>query len=86
MHNSEIITKFSSTFSNLVGVFKSLDYSADLKSVSLFNEALCKVSPIMKESWMKHMVKINVCLPNWEHFNVWLSENIDLQDPAYKRS
>ena len=41
MHNSESIIIFASTAPNLVGFFKSPYYSADLKGVSLLNQALC---------------------------------------------
>ena len=57
MHNRDNIINYSAVISILVGVFKSLSYDADLRSVSLLNQAVHKLQPNMKESWSLLTVK-----------------------------
>ena len=51
LHNIDNIINYSAAISSLVGVFKSLSFDADLKSASLVNQAVQKLSSNMKESW-----------------------------------
>ena len=50
-HSSENVISFSSVISRLVVVFQSLSIQDDLKSVTLFNQAVGKLKPILKEAW-----------------------------------
>ena len=74
MCNYESIINFALTVSNLVAVFKYLSYCANLKGVSLLNQALCKLPPNVRESWMMHTVKKHKYQPTLLHFSEWLSK------------
>ena len=55
--NSDNYYSYSLAISSLNGVFKSLNYEADLRSASHLNMAFSKLSPNMKESWSLHAVR-----------------------------
>ena len=74
MRNSESIISFALIVSNLVAVFKYLSYCADLKGVSLLNQALCKLPPNVKESWMMHTIKKHKYQPTLLYLSEWLSK------------
>ena len=80
MHNSDNIINYSAAISSLVGVFKSLSYDADLKSASLFNQAVQKLPPNMKESWSLFTVKKHLVTPTLLDFNDWLKEKAEAHD------
>ena len=80
MHNSENIINYSAAISNLVGVFKSLSYDADLKSASLLNQAVQKLPPNLKESWSLFTVKKHWVKPTLLDFNDWLKEKAEAHD------
>ena len=80
MHNSENIIRFSMTISSPVAVFRSLDYEEDLKSVSLLNQALSKIPPIMREYWSLFVVKRNWSRPNLIDFNNWLKDKAEAHE------
>ena len=71
MHSLDSIINYSSTVSNLVAVFKSLNYEADLKRASVLNDALSKLPPNLKESWSMHTVKKHWLKPTLLDFNEW---------------
>ena len=74
MHNSDSIIQFSLVVSNLVAVFRSLNYEADLKCASVLSDALSKLPPNLKESWSMHTVKKHWLRPTLLDFNDWLKE------------
>ena len=80
MHNSDNIINYSAAISSLVGVFKSLSYDADLKSASLFNQAVQKLPPNMKESWSLFTVEKHWVKPTFLDFNNWLKEKAEAHD------
>ena len=80
MHSSDNIINYSSTVSNLVAVFKSLNYEADLKCASVLNDALSKLPPNLKESWSMHTVKKHWLKPTLLDFNEWLKEKAEAHD------
>ena len=80
MHNSEIIISFTLTISSLAAVFRSLDYEEDFKSTSLFNQALSKIPPNMRESWSLFVVKRNWSRPNLIDFNNWLKDKAEAHE------
>ena len=80
MHNSDNIIQYSSTVSNLVAVFKSLHYEADLKSSSVLNDAVSKLPPNLKESWSMHTVKKHWLRPTLLDFNEWLKEKAEAHE------
>ena len=69
MHNSDNIITYSAAVSSLVVVFRSLSYDADLKSTSLFNQAVQKLPSNMKESWLLFTVKKHWVKPPLLDFN-----------------
>ena len=77
MHNSENIIGFSSTFSGLVAVFKSLSFNDDLKSVYLLNQVLSKLPPSLKEAWSMQTVRRQWHRPTLLDFNEWLKETAE---------
>ena len=80
MHNSDNIINYSATISSLVGVFKSLSYDADLGSASLLNQAVQKLPPNMKESWLLFTVKVHWIKPTLIDFNDWLKGKAEAHD------
>ena len=80
MHNSDNIINYSGIKSSLVGVFKSLSYDADLKSASLFNQAVQKLPPNMKESGSLFTVKKLWVKTTLLDFNDWLKEKAEAHD------
>ena len=72
-HNSDNIISYSLAISSLVGVFKSLNYEADLRSASLLNMAVSKLPPNIKESWSLHAVRQFSSQPTLLNFKEWLS-------------
>ena len=66
--------------SNLVAVFRSLEYEEDLKSVSLLNQALSKIPPSMRESWSLFVVKRSWSRPNLIDFNNWLKDKAEAHE------
>ena len=80
MHNSDNIINYSGCISNFVGVFKSQSYDSDLKSAALFNTAVQKLPPNMKESWSLFTVKKHWVKPTLLIFNDWLKETADAHD------
>ena len=80
MHNSDNIFNYSGCISSLVGVFKTLSYDSDLKSAALFNTAVQKLPPNMKESWSLFTVKKHWVKPTLHDFNDWLTEKAEAHD------
>ena len=80
IHNSDNIINNSAVKSSLVGVFKSLSYDDDLKNASLFNQAVQKLPPNMKESWSLFTVKKHWVKPTLLDFNNWLKEKAEAHD------
>ena len=80
MHNSDNIINYSAAISSLFGVFKSLSYDADLRSASLLNQAVQKLPPNMKESWLLFTVKKHWVKPTVLDFNDWLKEKAEAHD------
>ena len=57
IHNSESIINYACAISSLIAVFQSLKYDADHFSSALFNQAVQKLPPNLKESWSLHRSK-----------------------------
>ena len=77
MHNSDNIINYSAAICSLVGVFKSLSFDADLKSASLLNQVVQKLTPNMKESWWLFTVKKHWVKATLLDFNDWLKEKAE---------
>ena len=73
IHNSDNKISYSLAISSLVGVFKPLNYKADLRSAPLLNMAVSKLPPNMKESWSLHTVRQFSSQPTLLNFKEWLS-------------
>ena len=57
MHNGDKIINFSAAITRLIGVFTSISIDTDLKSASLINQVVQKLSLKLKESWAFSTVK-----------------------------
>ena len=80
MHNSENVIGFSSTFSGLVAVFKSLSFSDDLKNVNLLIRAVSKLHPNLKEAWSIQTVRRQWHRPTLLDFNEWFKEKAEVHE------
>ena len=71
---SENIISFASCISSLVAVLKPLGSEYDLKSTSVMNQVISKLTPNMKESWSLHSVEKSWRQPTVLDFNDWLRD------------
>ena len=80
MHSSESIISYASTISSLVNTFQSLSYESDHRSASLFNQAVSKLPPNLREGWFLHTVKRNLYRPTLLDFKTWLQEKSEARN------
>ena len=80
MSNSDHAIEYASIISNVLIVFDSLGWEAEMQSYSLLLQALSKVPPIPREPWSLSTVNEDLLKAFLVDFHNWLLKNSEDQD------